>query len=58
MLRFWFIDAAIVARFKPKGCGGFSHAVQRLQISARRGAQHRMTEAAILRPKVVGWIAC
>ena len=54
MLRSWFIDEAIVARFKPKDAAAFHTPSNALQIGSRRGAQHRMTEAAILRPKLVG----
>ena len=55
MLRFRFIDAAIVARFKRRDARRlFTRRPTPCKSAARRGAQHRMTEAAILRPKVVG----
>jgi len=42
MLRSWFIDEAIVARFKPKDAAAFRTQSNGLHISRRRGA-HKMS---------------
>jgi hypothetical protein len=48
MLRSWFIDEGIVARFKRKDAATFHMPSNGLHISSRRGAQHKMTQATIL----------